>query len=56
MRERRVRVRIEEAFVVDGAVAGFRSAEEEMLKQVQHDNLILIRHDSLVCGEGDSLV
>ena len=32
-----------------GAVAGFLPAEEEMLKRVQHDNLILVWHDSLVC-------
>ena len=44
-----------EAFVIGGGVAGFQPAEKEMLKRVQHDNLILVWHDSLVWGDQNSL-
>ena len=44
------RVRTVEAFIIGGGVAGFLLAEEEMLKRVQHDSLILVRHDNFVWG------
>ena len=44
-----------EAFVIGGGVAGFLPAEEEMLKRVQHDSLILVRM-TIWCGGAPNLL